>query len=84
MTDIAFSKDEQALIVRKIQLYVSEELKQPIGQFDAQFLLDFVSRELGAYYYNRGLYDAQAALSAKLEDVQDAIYQLEQHTDFRR
>ncbi|KQZ59305.1 hypothetical protein ASD53_07005 [Lysobacter sp. Root559] len=84
MTDIAFSKDEQALIVRKIQLYFSEELKQPIGQFDAQFLLDFVSRELGAYYYNRGLYDAQAALSAKLEDVQDAIYQLEQHTDFRR
>lgn len=84
MSEITFSKDEKALIVRKLQLYFSEELKQQIGQFDAEFLLDFISKELGAYYYNRGLYDAQAALNAKLEDVQDAIYQLEQHTDFRR
>lgn len=84
MSEITFSKDEKALIVRKLQLYFSEELKQQIGQFDAEFLLDFISRELGAYYYNRGLYDAQAALNAKLEDVQDAIYQLEQRTDYRR
>ena len=84
MTDITFSKEEKALIVRKIQLYFSEELKQQIGQFDAEFLIDFVSQELGSYFYNRGLYDAQAALSAKLEDIQDAIYQLEQPTDFKR
>lgn len=84
MSEITFSKDEQALIVRKLQLYFSEELKQQIGQFDAEFLVDFISKELGAYYYNRGLYDAQAALNAKLEDVQDAIYQLQQHTDFKR
>jgi uncharacterized protein (DUF2164 family) len=84
MTDITFSKEEKALIVRKIQLYFSEELKQQIGQFDAEFLLDFVSQELGSYFYNRGLYDAQAALNAKLEDIQDAIYQLEQPTDFKR
>ena len=84
MTDITFSKEEKALIVRKIQLYFSEELKHQIGQFDAEFLIDFVSQELGSYFYNRGLYDAQAALSAKLEDIQDAIYQLEQPTDFKR
>ena len=84
MPTIDFSKDEKAILVRKIQLYFGEELKQQIGQFDAEFLLDFFSQELGAYYYNRGLYDAQAALAAKLEDVQDAIYQLEQHTDFKR
>ena len=84
MTDITFSKEEKALIVRKIQLYFSEELKQQIGQFDAEFLIDFVSQELGSYFYNRGLYDAQAALSAQIEDIQDAIYQLEQPTDFKR
>ena len=84
MPTIDFSKDEKAILVRKIQLYFSEELKQQIGQFDAEFLLDFFSQELGAYYYNRGLYDAQAALATKLEDVQDAIYQLEQHTDFKK
>ena len=84
MPNISFSKDEKALIVRKIQLYFSEELKQEIGQFNAEFLLDFVGQEIGSYFYNRGLYDAQAALSAKIEDVQDAIFQLEQPTDFKK
>jgi uncharacterized protein (DUF2164 family) len=84
MTSIDFSKDEKAILVRKVQLYFTEELKQQIGQFDAEFLLDFFSNELGAYYYNRGLYDAQAALSAKFEDIQDAIFQLEQSTDFKK
>ena len=84
MSQIAFSKDEKEIIVRKIQLYFSEELEQKIGQFDAEFLLDFFAQEVGAYFYNRGLYDAQAALSAKLDDIQDAIYQLEQHKDFKR
>lgn len=84
MPDIGFSKDEKAALVRKIQLYFNEELGQQIGQFDAEFLIDFVSRELGAYYYNRGLQDAQATLAAKLDDVQDAIYQLELPTEFRK
>ena len=44
MTNITFTKSEKALIVRKIQLYFSDELKQQIGQFDAEFLLDFVGQ----------------------------------------
>lgn len=84
MPSIEFNKDEKAILVRKLQGYFSDELQQKIGQFDAEFLLDFIGNEIGAYYYNRGLYDAQAALSARLEDLQDAIYQLEQRTEFRR
>ena len=81
---IAFSQAEKDVIVRRIKLYFSEELQQQIGSFDAEFLLDFFAREIGAYFYNRGLYDAQAALSNKLDDIQDAIFQLEQPTEFQR
>ncbi len=84
MQAIVFDKDEKAALVRRLQLYFSEELRQEIGQFDAEFLLDFVSSELGAYYYNRGVRDAQAVLAAKLDDIQDALYQIEQPTDLRR
>jgi len=84
MSQIEFTEDEKAIIVRKIQSYFSGELKQSIGRFDAEFLLDFFAGEVGAYFYNRGLYDAQAALAAKIDDVQDAILQLEKRTDFRR
>lgn len=83
MDAIKFSKEEKAAMVRKLQLYFSEELRQQIGQFDAEFLIDFISEELGAYYYNRGLQDAQTVLAAKLEDIQDALFQLEQPTDVR-
>ncbi|WP_193075901.1 DUF2164 domain-containing protein [Pseudomonas sp. FME51] len=84
MPEIDFSKEEKAILVRKLQVCCTAELKQDIGQFDAEFLLDFISRELGSYYYNHGLYDAQAALTDKLDDIQDSIYQLEQPTDFTR
>jgi uncharacterized protein (DUF2164 family) len=84
MSEIKFTAHEKDIIVRKIQLYFSEELNQPIGKFDAEFLLDFMAQEIGAYFYNRGLYDAQALLLKKTEDLQDAIYQLEKPTEFKR
>jgi uncharacterized protein (DUF2164 family) len=84
MPDIKFTADEKAIIVGKIQLYFAEELKQKLGRFEAEFLLDFVAEELGAYFYNRGLYDAQAVLASKIDDVQDSIFQLEQKTAFKR
>ena len=84
MADIEFSKEEKEVIIKKIQLYFSQELDQEIGQFDAQFLLDFFADEVGAYFYNRGLYDAQAILERRLEDMSEAIYELEKITEFRR
>lgn len=81
---ISFSRDEKAALVGKLQRYFSSELQQELGQFDGEFLLDFISGHIGAYYYNRGVRDAQAALAAKLDDIQDALYQLEQPTDLKR
>lgn len=84
MAKIEFSKEEKELITKKIQLYFKEELDREMGQFDALFLLDFFADEIGAYFYNRGLYDAQAILERRVEDISDAIYELEKITDFRR
>lgn len=82
--EIEFSKEEKEIIVKKIQLYFREELETEIGQFDAQFLLDFFAEEIGTYFYNRGLYDAQAILKKRVEDISEAIYELEKITEFRR
>ena len=84
MAEISFSKDEKDAIVKKIQAYFNEELDSDIGQFDAMFLLDFFAEEVGAYFYNRGLYDAQALLAERVESLSDSIYELEKPTDYRR
>ena len=84
MSLIKFSKEEKEIISRKVQMYFNDELDQKIGQFDAEFLLDFFTEEVGAYYYNRGLYDAQTILESKLENITEAIYELEKPTEFLR
>lgn len=84
MEKINFSKEEKDSIVNKIQLYFNDELDQKIGQFDAEFLLDFFTDEVGAYYYNRGLADAQTVLEEKLETMTDALYELEKPVEFSR
>ena len=77
MADIKFSTDEKALLVHKLKDYFDKELDQEIGQFDCEFLLNFISKELGAHYYNKGLSDAQTIVSSKLDDITDAFYEME-------
>lgn len=84
MTAIKFSAEEKAAIVPRVKMYLREELDIEVGNFDAEFLLDFFNEQVGPYYYNRGLYDAQAALEKQLDSVNEAIYQLEKQTEFSR
>lgn len=82
MAEIAFSQDEKELLVQKLKRYLADELDYDIGQFDAEFLLDFFSKEMGVYHYNRGLNDAQDIFKSRVESITDAIYELEIPTEF--
>ena len=84
MAEVEFNKDEKEILSRKLQMYLKEELDFEVGQFDAVFLLDFIGEEIGAYFYNRGLYDAQALVESKLESITDAFYEIEKPTELAR
>lgn len=77
MSKIEFSKEQRESMVQKLQSYFDSELEQELEQFDAEFLLDFFSKELGAYYYNCGLHDARTILDSKIESIDDEIYAIE-------
>ena len=77
MSDIKFSKKDRTQLLNKLQNFMEQELDIELGQFDAEFLLDFVSKEMGATFYNQGIYDAQALLQSKIETLSDAFYELE-------
>ncbi len=83
MKEIQFSKEERADISRRIQNYFADELDHEIGNIPAEMLLLFFSKEFGKYYYNQGLRDAQAVLASKIDEFDDAVYGLEQVTEFR-
>ena len=66
------------------QRLLRDELDQEIGAFEAEFLIDFFAEEVGAYFYNRGLYAAQSLFSQKIEEFADTLYELELPTNFRK
>ncbi|WP_432455129.1 DUF2164 domain-containing protein [Agarivorans sp. QJM3NY_29] len=80
MSEISFSKQHKDIFVAKVQAYCEQQLNLEIGQFDAEFLLDFFSEELGAFYYNQGLQDAQTVVQSRVDSISDALYEIEKPT----
>jgi uncharacterized protein (DUF2164 family) len=80
MSEIKLDEHQKVEIVEKIKKYFDHEMHQEIGQFEAEFLLDFFSKEVGGYFYNQGLQDAGKIFEEKLEDVQQNLYELEKPT----
>ena len=84
MKPITFSREETKALVGEIQDYFREELDQDIGAIPAELLMQFFSERMGAYFYNRGLYDAQALVRKQVDSLSDDIFALEQPTKHLR
>lgn len=82
MSEITFTEQEKSILVDKIKNYFNRELSSDIGQFDAEFLLEFFSKEIGKYHYNKGLKDAQDIFKERQDSIIEAIYELEVPTEF--
>ena len=75
--EIEFTRQEKELMAQKVKAYFRDELNQDIGGFDAEFLVDFFAREMGGFFYNRGLYDAEALITEKVSEIADQLLELE-------
>ncbi|MGH1372271.1 MAG: DUF2164 domain-containing protein [Cellvibrionaceae bacterium] len=82
MSAIEFSNDEKSILVAKIKRYFESELDQEIAQFDAEFLLDFFSKEVGPYFYNRALKDAETVMGSRMDALIEGFYEIEKPTEF--
>lgn len=77
MSDIKFTKEEKDRIVSKIKNHFINELDYDIGGFEAEFLMDFFAKEMGAHFYNRGLFDAQTLFLTKADELSYQVQELE-------
>ncbi len=84
MPIINFSKEEKEQMIPLIQKYLKEELDCEAGSFDAEFLLDFFTQEMGGFIYNRALIDVHALLNSRLESMSESIYELEKPVPFEK
>ena len=74
---IEFGKEEKDQLVPKIKQYMKQELDQDIGTFDAEFLLDFFSEEIGVFFYNKGIQDSIEMLDSRMDELKESLYVLE-------
>ena len=84
MKPITFSREETKAMAGEIQDYFREELDQDIGALPAEMLMRFFSEKMGAYFYNRGVYDAQELIAKRMESLSDDVLGLEQPTKHLR
>lgn len=77
MDKIEFTRQEKELMAQKVKVYFRDEMNQDIGNFEAEFLIDFFAKEMGGFFYNRGLYDAETLIAEKVSEISDQLLQLE-------
>ncbi|ALG54111.1 DUF2164 domain-containing protein [Vibrio parahaemolyticus] len=75
---IKLERAQKETLASAIQDYMQDELSIEIGQFDSEFLIDFITDKLGAVYYNKGVEDAKAVIERRMLEVSDELYEIEQ------
>ncbi len=74
---IKLERAQKETLAAAIQDYMQDELSIEIGQFDSEFLIDFITEKLGAVYYNKGVEDAKSVIERRMLEVSDELYEIE-------
>jgi len=77
VAEITLDKQTRETLSRRLADHLGAEFDVEVAPFDAQALLDYLAKTLGPYFYNQGLYDAQAILKDRAEALSDAIAAIE-------
>ncbi len=78
MTQPSYTPETKAHLVAKIKTYFAQELGEDIGQFDAEFLLEFMGNLIGGAYYNQGLHDAGSLFEGQADRLREALFAMEE------
>ncbi|AVF61813.1 DUF2164 domain-containing protein [Vibrio diabolicus] len=75
---IKLERGQKETLATAIQDYMQDELDVEIGQFDSEFLIDFITEKLGPIYYNKGVEDAKSLVERRMLEVSEELYEIEQ------
>ncbi|AVH29910.1 DUF2164 domain-containing protein [Vibrio diabolicus] len=75
---IKLERAQKETLATAIQDYMQDELDVEIGQFDSEFLIDFITEKLGPIYYNKGVEDAKSLVERRMLEVSEELYEIEQ------
>jgi uncharacterized protein (DUF2164 family) len=75
--NISLQKKEKEEIIERIKEFFHEECSEEIGELAAGNFLDFITQEIGPYFYNQGVHDAKLMVELKIFSLEDDLLSLE-------
>lgn len=74
---VRLSDEARERLTLAVGAFFRDELDRGLSEFQAERLIAFFVRELGAPVYNQAIQDARAFLHEKLEDLEGEFYEPE-------
>lgn len=71
---IELPRETRTRAVASIQRYFRENMDEPIGNMDAEALLDFLLQEIGPSVYNKAVTDAQERLQLRISELDIEVH----------
>ena len=75
---IKLSPERLAQLAFEVRRFARGELERELSEFQAERLVDFFVRRLGAPVYNQAIQDARGFLQDKLGDLEGELYEPEE------
>ena len=66
---ISLSKEQKARATAKIKDYIEENFDIDTGNLQAEIFVDFITKNIGIYYYNQVIADSLAFFNEKANDL---------------
>jgi len=65
---IPLTKEQEETAKVKIKEYILDNFDTDIGNLQSEIFLEFITKNIGAYYYNQGIADSMVFMTEKIED----------------
>ncbi len=63
------SKDNKESSILLLQKYSEESFEEPLTGLQASILLDFIEKNIGKFFYNKGVEDSIDLMKEKADDL---------------
>lgn len=77
LSEIKLGPEAEKEMLRATKEFFLNERDEELSDFQAAVLLDFMVRQIGPYFYNQAVAEAQALMTKKVEE----LYGLEKRID---
>lgn len=69
-------REEKMQVISLVQQYFRDERDEEIGDLAAEFLMDFMTKQISPFIYNQAINDVQSILGQKIALLEEDVYAL--------